>query len=182
MAAPFHEDPEKANSQVQPPCEDAAGDLTLDAIEMVDWDGEADPANPRNWPARRRWGNVCLISMITIITPLASSMFAPAVPDMMKEFRDDSSAMASLVVSVYVVGFALGPLVFAPLSEIYGRLYVYHVCNVLFLVFTAGCALSTQTGMFVAFRLLAGCVGATPMVLGGGSIADIIPPSGEGRP
>lgn len=107
-------------------------------------------------------------------------MFAPAVPDMMKEFRDDSSAMASLVVSVYVVGFALGPLVFAPLSEIYGRLYVYHVSNVLFLVFTAGCALSTQTGMFVAFRLLAGCVGATPMVLGGGSIADIIPPERRG--
>ncbi|KAK6209988.1 major facilitator superfamily protein [Colletotrichum tabaci] len=180
MAAPFLEDPEKANSRFQLPCEDAAGHLTLDAIEMVDWDGEADPANPRNWPARRRWGNVCLISMITIITPLASSMFAPAVPDMMKEFRDDSSAMASLVVSVYVVGFALGPLVFAPLSEIYGRLYVYHVSNVLFLVFTAGCALSTQTGMFVAFRLLAGCVGATPMVLGGGSIADIIPPERRG--
>lgn len=68
MTAPFHEDPEKANSRVQPPCEDAAGHLTLDAIEMVDWDGEADPANPRNWPARQRWGNVCLISMITIIT------------------------------------------------------------------------------------------------------------------
>lgn len=107
-------------------------------------------------------------------------MFTPAVPDMMKEFRDDSSAMASLVVSVYVVGFALGPLVLAPLSETYGRLIIYHVSNVLFLAFTAGCALSTQTAMFVAFRLLAGCVGATPMVLGGGSIADIIPPERRG--
>jgi MFS family permease len=107
-------------------------------------------------------------------------MFTPAVSDMMQEFRDDSSAMASLVVSVYVIGFALGPLVFAPLSETYGRLVIYHVSNVLFLAFTAGCALSTQTGMFVAFRLLAGCVGATPMVLGGGSIADIIPPERRG--
>jgi MFS family permease len=107
-------------------------------------------------------------------------MFTPAVPDMMQEFRDDSSAMASLVVSVYVIGFALGPLVFAPLSETYGRLVIYHVSNVLFLAFTAGCAMSTQTGMFVAFRLLAGCVGATPMVLGGGSIADIIPPERRG--
>lgn len=98
----------------------------------------------------------------------------------MDEFHDGRSSMASLVVSVYVVGFALGPLVLAPLSEMYGRLIVYHISNFLFLAFTAGCALSTQTGMFVAFRLLAGCVGATPMVLGGGSIADIIPPDRRG--
>lgn len=103
-------------------------------------------------------------------------MFTPSVPGMMKEFRNDSFAMASLVVSVYVIGFALGPLVFAPRSETYDRLIIYHVSNVLFLAFTAGCVLSTCTGMFVAFRMLAGCVEATPMVLGGGSIADIIPP------
>ncbi|KXJ91756.1 major facilitator superfamily domain-containing protein [Microdochium bolleyi] len=67
--------------------------------------------------------------------------------------------MASLVVSIYVVGFALGPLVFAPLSEVYGRLYIYHhISNILFLIFTVSCALSTQTAMFVTFRLLAGCV------------------------
>lgn len=107
-------------------------------------------------------------------------MFTPAVPDMMADFHEGSSAMATLVVSVYVVGFALGPLVMAPLSETYGRLIVYHVSNVLFLAFTVGCALSTQAGMFIAFRLLAGCVGATPMVLGGASIADIIPPERRG--
>ncbi|KAH6853199.1 major facilitator superfamily domain-containing protein [Chaetomium sp. MPI-CAGE-AT-0009] len=153
---------------------------TPNATELVDWDGEDDPANPRNWPALWKWGNVGVISMITIITPLASSMLTPAVPDMMKGFQDDSSAMASLVVSVYVIGFALGPLVFGPLSETYGRLAIYHISNVLFLGFTVGCALSTQTGMFVASRVLAGCVGATPMVLGGGSIADIIPPEQRG--
>lgn len=107
-------------------------------------------------------------------------MFAPAVPDMMASFDDDSSAMASLVVSIYVVGFALGPLLLAPLSEIYGRLPVYHASNLLFLAFTVGCALSTRAGMFVAFRLLAGCVGGTPLVLGGGSIADMIPPEKRG--
>ncbi|KAL2015071.1 hypothetical protein VTK56DRAFT_6406 [Thermocarpiscus australiensis] len=155
-------------------------DSDSNRVELVDWDGEDDPENPQNWPTRWKWGNIGLISMITVITPLASSMLTPAVPDMMTEFRDDSSAMASLVVSVYVIGFALGPLVFAPLSETYGRLIVYHVSNVLFLAFTAGCALSRQTGMFVAFRLLAGCVGATPMVLGGGSIGDIIPPERRG--
>ncbi|KAI1342749.1 MFS general substrate transporter [Xylariaceae sp. FL0016] len=153
---------------------------TLGSRELVSWEDENDPDNPRNWSPWGRWGNVGLVSMITILTPLASSALAPAVPDMMDDFHDDSSAMASLVVSAYVVGFALGPLVTAPLSEAYGRLIIYHVSSVLFLAFTVGCALSTSSGMFVAFRLLAGCAGATPMVLGGGTIADLIPSERRG--
>ena len=36
---------------------------------------------------------------------------------------------------IYFLGFTLGPLVIAPLSELYGRLYIYHACNVIFLAF-----------------------------------------------
>jgi hypothetical protein len=37
-------------------------------VELVDWDGEDDPENPQNWPTLWKWGNIGLISMITIIT------------------------------------------------------------------------------------------------------------------
>lgn len=60
-------------------------------------------------------------------------MFAPGVPELMAEFESRSSELASFCVSVYVLGFAAGPMVFAPLSELYGRLIVYHVCNVGFI-------------------------------------------------
>ena len=60
-------------------------------------------------------------------------MFAPGVPDLMVEFNSRSSELASFCVSVYVLGFAAGPMVFAPLSELYGRLIVYHCCNVGFI-------------------------------------------------
>jgi MFS family permease len=66
-------------------------------------------------------------------------------------------------------------LVIAPLSEMYGRLPLYHTCNVLFIVFNIGCALSQNMGMLIAFRFLAGSVGAAPLTLGGGTIADIMP-------
>jgi MFS family permease len=52
----------------------------------------------------------------------------------------------------------------------------YHVSNSLFVVFNIACAVSTNVGMLIAFRFLAGCVGSTPIVLGGGSIADTTPP------
>jgi multidrug resistance protein len=107
-------------------------------------------------------------------SPLASSMFAPSVPQLMAEFNSTNEELASFVVSVYVLGFAVGPLVIAPCSEMYGRLILYHICNVLFLVFTVACAISPCLNALIGFRFLAGCAGAAPLTLGGGTIADLV--------
>ncbi|KAL2037035.1 hypothetical protein N7G274_010162 [Stereocaulon virgatum] len=141
---------------------------------IVDWDGADDPANPLNWSASLKWGNVAVISVVTFLTPLASSMFAPGVPEAMLEFKSSNVTLASFVVSVYVLGYAFGPLVIAPLSEIYGRLPVYHVCNVLFVVFTIACAVSSNLNMLIGFRFLEGTFGSCPLTIGGGTIADMI--------
>lgn len=61
------------------------------------------------------------------------------------------------------------------MSEMWGRLPLYHSCQVLFILFNLGCALSTSMGMLIAFRFLAGCAGSSPLTLGGGTIADLIP-------
>jgi multidrug resistance protein len=100
-------------------------------------------------------------------------MFAPGVPEVMREFHSTSTTLASLVVSIYILGYAFGPLFIAPLSEIYGRTYVYHVTNILFIVFTVACAVSTDLGMLIGFRFIAGMMGATPLTIGGGTNADM---------
>ena len=107
-------------------------------------------------------------------SPLGSSMFAPAVAEVMKDFHSTSSEMASFVVSVYLLGFAFGPLLIGPLSELYGRMYLYHVCNVLFVVFNVACAVATDMGSLTAFRFLAGSAGSAPLSIGAGSLADMI--------
>lgn len=48
-------------------------------------------------------------------------MLAPAVPDVMRSLGSDNAELESFVVSIYVIGYALGPLIAAPMSEIYGR-------------------------------------------------------------
>jgi len=93
----------------------------------------------------------------------------------MKEFNSDSELLEGFVVSVYVLGFAFGPLVIAPMSEMWGRSKLYHSCSFLFLVFTIICAVSNGMNMLIVFRFLAGSVGAAPLALGGGTIADLIP-------
>ena len=142
---------------------------------IVDWDGPDDPDNPQNWTAKKKWGIVLPLGLITLITPLASSFFAPGVPLVLREFKERSSVIATFVVSVYILGFAIGPVVIAPLSELYGRMPIYNISNVLFVVFSIACAKSTSIGMLIAFRFLGGCAGATPVTLGGGSIADMFP-------
>lgn len=74
---------------------------------IVDWDGENDPENPMNWSKKKKGCQIALLSILTLITPLASSMFAPAVPDVQKAFHNDSTTLAEFVVSVYILGFAI---------------------------------------------------------------------------
>jgi MFS family permease len=50
------------------------------------------------------------VAAITFLTPLGSSIFAPGVPAVMKEFNSDSELLSGFVLSVYVLGFAFGPL------------------------------------------------------------------------
>ncbi|KAK0611396.1 bicyclomycin resistance protein [Immersiella caudata] len=150
------------------------GTTSDDEANVVWWDGDNDPANPYNWPTWQKVLNCVFVSMLTLITPLGSSIFAPAVPQLMREFRSDNLELAAFVVSVYVLGFAFGPLVIAPLSEIYGRLIVYHVCNILFIAFLVGCALAPSLNALIVFRFFSGAFGSCPLTNGGGTIADMI--------
>jgi len=74
----------------------------------------------------------------------------------MKDFGTTSDNLAAFVVSVYILGFALGPLIIAPCSELYGRVVVYNVCNLGYICFTVACALATNMNMLIGFRFLAG--------------------------
>lgn len=124
---------------------------------IVFWDGPDDPQNPMNWPVKKRWGTVIIVSAITFLTPLASSMFAPGVPEVMQTFNSTDKMLEGFMVSVYVLGFAFGPLIIAPLSEMYGRLPLYHSCNCFFIIFTIAAAVASNMGMFIAFRFFMGC-------------------------
>jgi hypothetical protein len=134
---------------------------------LADWSGPDDPENPQNWPARKKWGIIAALAACTLITPLASSFFAPGVPQVLKQFDEKSNVMAAFVVSVYILGFAIGPLIIAPFSELHGRILLYNISNLLFVIFNVACALSNSMGMLIAFRFLAGCAGSAPLTLGG---------------
>ncbi|KAM5350934.1 hypothetical protein ACJ41O_003657 [Fusarium nematophilum] len=141
-------------------------------VNLVDWDGPDDPEMPLNWPSSKKWINTMAVSTLTLLTPFASSMLAPAVQQVMRQMGETNQDIGSFSVSIYLLGYAFGPLVLAPLSEVYGRLLVYHICMLLFLLTNIGCALSINIPMLIIFRLLTGLVGACPLTVGPGTVAD----------
>ncbi|KAF2690099.1 MFS general substrate transporter [Lentithecium fluviatile CBS 122367] len=148
---------------------------------VVDWDGPDDPANPRNWSKSTKTTHVLCVSAITLCSNLAAVMFAPGAPDLVADFRITNTMVSSLTVSIYILGFVVGPFFLASLSEMYGRLWLYHICNVIYIAFTVGCALSTDAVMFLVFRFICGCAASGPMTIGGGTIADLYKAEERGK-
>lgn len=107
-------------------------------------------------------------------------MYAPNISDTQRDLNTDDDTLATFSLTIYVLGFGLGPLLFAPLSEMYGRAKVYRVCLSLFLLFTVGCALSGNINALVAFRFLAGSLGAAPVAIGGAVVGDLFDTSERG--
>lgn len=153
---------------------DRIDDQTPRDPNIVDWDGEDDPQNPRNWSSKAKMANTSLVIVLTLLTPLASSMFAPGVPQVLADFKTDAPTIAEFVVSIYILGFAVGPLIISPLSEMYGRWPVYVVCNILFFIFTIACAVADSMAQLIVFRFFAGTFGVCPVTLGGATISDLI--------
>ncbi|EOD46647.1 putative mfs multidrug transporter protein [Neofusicoccum parvum UCRNP2] len=122
------EDSQK-DSSIQIPAQDGQDP------NLVDWDGPDDPTNPMNWPKSKRLGHVVMASITTLFANITSTAFAPAAKSLQKDFDVTNSTVAALTVSIYLLGFAFGPLVIAPLSEHFGRVNVYRVCMVVTLGF-----------------------------------------------
>lgn len=125
---------------------------------QVTWDGPQDPANPRNWPIRRRWAASVLVSFFNVVGPLSSSIVAPALPTMQQDLHA-SDTVGTMILSIYMLAFSFGPLLTSPLSEMYGRLPILQGGNSFFLVFNTACGFAKTPAQMLSFRFLAGMGG-----------------------
>ncbi|KAL4892149.1 MFS multidrug transporter [Aspergillus ambiguus] len=142
---------------------------------IVGWDGQDDPSNPQNFSPGKKWGLLALMSAITFLSPLASSMFSPAVSYVGKDLNVPNETLLSFSVSIFLLGYVIGPLVLAPLSEIYGRRVVLSCGNWFFVVWQIGCALAPNIEALIIFRFLSGCGASACLTLGAALIADVFP-------
>jgi multidrug resistance protein len=149
---------------------------------LVTWDGPGDPTNPKNWSRQRKWAATITVSLFTFISPVSSSMIAPALFDIATEFGEDpNSGTIPLALSVFVLGFAVGPLFIGPMSELFGRRIVLQISNLFYFAFNLGCGFAQNTPQLIAFRFLSGLGGSAPLGIGGGVLGDLWMPQERGR-
>ena len=138
--------------------------------DLVTWDGPEDPANPKNWSTRAKWGLTVLISTFTFLSPISSSMVAPALGQLGDELGMQSDIEIEMALSIFILGYAVGPLFFGPVSELYGRKRVVLVSNFFYLAWNLGCGFAQNKAEMFVFRLLAGIGGSAPLAIGGGAL------------
>ncbi|KAK3938462.1 major facilitator superfamily domain-containing protein [Diplogelasinospora grovesii] len=138
-----------------------------------------DPHNPMNFSESRKWFITSIVTLSVFAVTLTSSAYSASAHQITAEF-DASSELFALGIALFVLGFAVGPAVWAPLSELYGRqmqFIVSHAFMTAFIGATAGCK---NMASLLVFRFLAGTFGASPLTNAGGVIADLFPPSQRG--
>ncbi|CAD6445405.1 9d2cef70-8f04-4052-891f-e8c3bb5331d7 [Sclerotinia trifoliorum] len=136
------------------------------------WNKPSDPQNPKDWPMSRKWAATTVVSAFAFISPVVSSMVAPALEDIGRDLNVHSSAVRALMLPIFLLAYALDSLVVGPLSELYGRVPVLQLSNLFFLIFNLACGFAQTGPQMIACRLFAGLGGSARLSIGGGVLAD----------
>lgn len=138
----------------------------------VAYDGPEDPLFPQNWPLLQKVVCCFNVALCALSVSMGSAMFSEGSAQIMEEFHVGFT-VATLGTSLFVFGFASGPVIWGPLSELYGRKIVLVPSSFGYVCFCmmVGAAKDIQTVMIC--RFLAGFIGAAPLVVAPAVLADI---------
>jgi len=145
---------------------------------QVDWE-ENDPTNPRNFSFGRKSWITFQLGMLALASSTASSIISPA-SDAISAHFNISSELTVLNVSLYILGFAFGPLLWAPTSELFGRKWSMIPAMYALTLFSIGTATSTTPAAMFITRFFGGLFGSAPVSNVSAALGDIYEPKARG--
>lgn len=92
---------------------------------LVEWLDD-DPRNPMRFPDGVKWCWTMLVAITTLSTAIATSAYSAPANEVMRDLLIGQEVF-ELGLSMFVLGLALGPLLWAPLSEMYGRQIIFTI-------------------------------------------------------
>ncbi|KAK8017708.1 hypothetical protein PG993_014034 [Apiospora rasikravindrae] len=133
---------------------------------------DADPYNPLQMPRWKKYLCTFLVAFATLAVTFISSAYSGAVPSINADFGISQST-SILGVSLFVLGFALGPLIWAPMSEHFGRRPTFFGTYLVLTAFNSACIGANSFATLVVLRFFAGVFGASCLTNAGATIADM---------
>src|SRR6266536_2797784 len=169
---PDDADLEKGNQDANnPKAEEAKKAEQRKDPNLIEWDGPNDVGNPMNWKTSKKWIVTIVLGMMTFCVTFASSVFSNAtVP--VAELYHVSTEVTTLGTSLFVLGFGIGPLVWGPGSELFGRktpLFFGYFC---FAIFQIPVAVAQNLYTIMICRFFGGVFASAPLAIIGGTLAD----------
>jgi len=147
--------------------------LDLDTgLRIVQW-VDNDKQNPKTFGKGRKWMFTGLLGSICFVVALGSAIVTGDLTRPAEYFGVSEEVIILASVTMFVLGFGFGPLVFAPMSEEVGRKPIYAVTLFVALIFIVPCGAAKNIGTLIVCRLIDGIAFSAPMTLIGGSLADI---------
>ncbi|PWN19725.1 MFS general substrate transporter [Microstroma glucosiphilum] len=146
-------------------------DLESEGYVLVGFE-DGDPENPRNWSKAYKYFLVSFCSYLNVCVASQASAYSTGSSDIQEEFGI-SSELATVGLSLYVLGFAIGPPIVAPLSEQFGRKPVYLICWALWVLMSFPIAFSPTIEGILICRFLAGLMASPPLSNTGGVVSDL---------
>ncbi|GAA6020209.1 hypothetical protein JCM10207_004371 [Rhodosporidiobolus poonsookiae] len=141
-------------------------------VRWVEWDGPDDPANPLNWSRRRKWFISSVGIMFCALVSLSVAAYSISETSIREELHTGRE-LATLGITLFTVTFGAAPLLLAPLSEVYGRNFIYLVSAIIFALFFIPQALAKNIETILVSRFISGIAGSTAVSLVGGTLADV---------
>lgn len=144
---------------------------------------EGDIENPKNWSNSRRWYITVVSVMLVVNATFASSSPSGALdgPNGIAEQFHVSTEAAGLVITLFLLGYCFGPLFWAPLSEFFGRRWIFYISFSLYLIFNFLCAFAPNFASLLVGRFLTGTFASSPLSNAPGVLADIWGPIERGN-
>lgn len=143
----------------------------IDRYELVTFKID-DPENPKNWSKAKKWYCTMCVAITCFVVAFNSAVVTADLEGVSEEFNV-SEEVSLLTITLFVIGFGVGPMAFAPLSEIYGRRPVYGITLAVAVLFTIPGAVAKNIGTLLATRFIAGVAFSAPMSLVGGTLVDM---------
>ncbi|KAL4893945.1 major facilitator superfamily domain-containing protein [Aspergillus ambiguus] len=139
---------------------------------IVDFEGPDDPYRPMNWSFGKKAVTTVLYGLTTMGATWASSIFSTGTQQVSNQYHVGEE-VSTLGTTLLLFGFGLGPLVWAPLSEVYGRKPAVLAPYFIAAIFSFGSATAKDLQTLMLTRFFTGFFGSAPVTNTGGVLGDI---------
>ncbi|KAF2632160.1 major facilitator superfamily [Macroventuria anomochaeta] len=129
---------------------------------VVEFDGHDDPLHAQNWPLKKKLVTAAMLGFTTLTAAFGSSIISSAT-GAIAQIYGVGSVVATLATSLYVLGFATGPILWAPFSELKGRRLPLVIASFGFSIFNISVAVSKDLQTLLICRFFSGFFGACPL-------------------